>query len=205
VVAEAGTIRGLALSESSTLYWIEDGVPRSARLEPAAPPPPVEQRRPPCGDPGTAVAANAWLRVWSTDGVDRACSLDTGRVVEFGESYSSGGGSTSLGPYALAGRLIAWDDSFCSSDDTGFSCEHHVKLVDMRTGKLRDVAHAAGFVGDLVLNRRGSAAWIDATGVHVVDRHGDRTLGPGGDLALSRGSTLLWTDPAGIPRSAVLE
>jgi hypothetical protein len=205
VLAEGGTIRGLALSEDSTLYWTQDGVPRSARVEPAGPAPAVEQPRPPCGDPGTAIAANAWLRVWRDDGVDRACSLETGRVVEFGESYSSGGGSTSLGPYALAGRLIAWDDSFCSSDDLGFSCEHHLKLVDMRTGTQRELAQAAGYVEDLVLNRKGSAAWVDSRGVRVVDSRGDRTLGPGTDLALSRGSTLYWTGPGGTPAFAPVD
>jgi hypothetical protein len=209
VIAEAKAIRGLALSERSTLYWTQDGLRRSAPLEPTGEWHAATQERPACGSRGGTLAANAWVRVWSDEGVHRGCSLETRRSFEFGEPYSSSGGTVNYGPYAVAGRVVAWYSSLCSGGQTQsdpFSCEHEINLLDLRTQEPRVLAHLSGTqqASDLVLRRNGSAAWIDGAGVRVVDSGGQRVIGPGQSLALSRGSTLYWTAPDGAVMSAPL-
>jgi hypothetical protein len=216
VLARGTDLAGLALSARPTLYWTEGGAPHSAPLEAGGPGKPYKERRPRCGDPAYTVGANPWVRVWTDDGASYvACSTETGRVTYLGETSASAGGEESIDVFDPAGRLVPSYRRFCifslpsaSPADSHSSCEENdVHVTDVRTGVRRTLAEVPDefIVGSLLLKRNASVAFLQSSGVRIVDRGGDRVVGTGGELAMSKSSIVYWTNTAGLAQSAPID
>lgn len=196
----------IALSDESTLYWTQAGVPRSATLEPTGRRVPLEVRsRRRCGRFGHTWASTAWGRALQTEiNGFKACSTETGRIYNLGETYATPEGEERFGPVAMAARLLAYYRSPCR--DARPTCET-VRLLNLRTGRDRTLAQVPwpSQIEAIVVKRSGSVAFVQDGQIRLIDRRGDGTLGPGGDLALSKRSVVYWTGPDGTPRAAAID
>ena len=104
----------------------------------------------------------------------------------------------------LAGRHVAVNQYSCSPIDPMSPCVGSLKVVDLRSGRVRYRADT-GSLGGLVIKRNGSVAYvlgqrlirIDSTGSTVLDE------GPGmdGDSLAANPTRLYWMRD-GVPKTA---
>lgn len=212
VAVTSADIADLALSELSTVYWTEAGIPQLLRLPrtTSLADPRADEDRPRCGRPGLTTLANPWVRVYTDpeEDVYDACSTETGRIYRQGAfSETEDVEERQVGPIALAGRFVASARTHVVHVDFDTSrVSRRVTLTDVRRGRRRTIAKPEGEVaGPILLKRNGSAAWNEfPLSVRFVDGAGNRFVGLGDDIALSRSSLVYWTDLDDVPRAAAL-
>lgn len=163
-----------------------------------------------CATTGRSLAGSAQVRVYEdTRGRVFACSLENGRRLLLGDSWTGGSsGSARVNPLAVAGRLVAWQPQYCVPLD---GCDRtHLTIANVFSGKRKMRRPLPGLaVTELVLRPNGSAAWIESVDgrrtLRRRDPSGEAVLAEGDvrALALSPRSTLYWTE-GGRARSAEL-
>ena len=158
------------------------------------------------------------------------CAFNHHRSYELGIPFSgSETGGSSTGMFRLAGPIVAYETSSTTEMFPGARYEDWIIVRNLATGRVlhklptgteaaaknRNVGIGPAYA--IVLNSRGSVAWIAGTKsvagtpgqyqVHAFDRTGARTLAVGADIAPTSlalaGSTLYWTQ-GGEPFSAPL-
>jgi hypothetical protein len=172
-----------------------------------APAPAAAAKNPPrCALKGSkALLANKDARVYqrSSDNLVFACLYKKNRRAKLGSATSCDTGSGAA-DYRLAGNYVAWVRSECGLDDT----LSYIAVTDMTTGKVVQAAQAAtpagsdgtgpnSAISDLVVNDKGSVAWIGSYEGHGPtapapdDRRQVRKLEPGSP----EGGTLVDSGP----------
>jgi hypothetical protein len=178
----------------------------STAVVPAA----AQARKPakPCPG-GSAVERSVQARVYERGADDHVlvgCYLRSGRRTGLAGWFSCGC-SIADDPEPqvwLAGRHVAVNQYSCSPIDPMSPCVGSLKVVDLRSGRVRYSAET-GSMGGLVIKRNGSVAYvlgqrlirIDSTGSTVLDE------GPGidGDSLAANPTRLYWMRD-GVPKAA---